>query len=166
MNNHATADNHATAEHALVHLTPLGIAVCKAIARGERQSNWAGDYPSNGDRFIALGALERREGPIPWCHYHVALASGLLIGGAGFHGAPVNETVEIGYGIVASQQGRGYATQAVSLLLQIAERAREVAVVQATTLPTNLGSQRVLEHLGFSRIQDAGEEFVYLKSVE
>ncbi|MGC9154970.1 MAG: GNAT family N-acetyltransferase [Ferrimicrobium sp.] len=161
-----TADNHVTAEHTLVHLTPLSIAHCTAIAAGERQSNWAGDYPSAGDRFIALGTLERPEEPFPWCHYQVLLASGLLIGGAGFHGAPVNETVEIGYGIVGSQRGRGCATQAVALLLQIAQEAREVAVVRATTLPTNRASQRVLEHLNFSRIQDAGEEFVYLKSVE
>ncbi|WP_298212199.1 GNAT family N-acetyltransferase [Ferrimicrobium sp.] len=156
----------ASGNSALVRIAPLRIADCKAIAAGQRQSNWAGDYPSLGDRFIALGTLERPGEPFPWCHYQVLLASGLLIGGAGFHGAPVNETVEIGYGIVGSQRGRGYATQAVALLLQIAQEAQEVAVVRATTLPTNRASQRVLERLGFSCIQNAGAEFVYLKSVE
>jgi RimJ/RimL family protein N-acetyltransferase len=104
--------------------------------------------------------------PAPWCHYHVILESGLIIGGAGFHGPPINETVEIGYGIVGSQRGRGYASQAVAELLRVAEAIDGAAIVRATTAPTNRASQRVLEQMKFSRIQDDGEEFVYLRSVE
>jgi RimJ/RimL family protein N-acetyltransferase len=94
------------------------------------------------------------------------LDSGLIIGGAGFHGPPINETVEIGYGIVGSQRGRGYASQAVAELLHLAEATDAVAIVRATTTPTNRASQRVLERMKFSRIQDEGDEFVYLRSVE
>lgn len=151
---------------ARIQLRPLTVEDCEAVVAGARHPSWAGDYPTDGDRFIAIGTLNRPMPPLPWCHYQVALESGLVIGGAGFHGPPINETVEIGYGIVGSQRGRGYASQAVAELLRIAEESDLVAVVRATTTPTNRASQRVLERIKFSRIQDEGEEFVYLKSVE
>jgi RimJ/RimL family protein N-acetyltransferase len=96
----------------------------------------------------------------------VVLPGGLLIGGAGFHGAPVNEMVEIGYGIVGSQRGRGYASEAVALLVELCEGAPEVGVIRATTTPTNLASQRVLVHNGFQLAGTEAGALVYLRSVE
>jgi ribosomal-protein-alanine N-acetyltransferase len=149
-----------------IHLTPLDIDECRAIIDGRRLAHWASDYPSDGDRFVAHGSANHAETQ-PWCHYHVSLASGLLVGGAGFHGMPVNETVEIGYGIVGSQRGRGYASMAVALLVQLCIAAPEVAVVRATTEPTNLASQHVLAHNGFQRMDTTDDgEIVYLRSVE
>ncbi|WP_276945241.1 GNAT family N-acetyltransferase [Ferrimicrobium acidiphilum] len=159
---HASDHGHRTR----IHLTPLTVADCETVVAGVRQAHWAGDYPTDGDRFIAVGTLNRPMSPPPWCHYHVRLDSGLIIGGAGFHGPPINETLEIGYGIVGSQRGRGYASQAVAELLALAEATDAVAIVRATTTPTNRASQRVLERMKFSRIQDEGDEFVYLRSVE
>ncbi|MCL5973280.1 MAG: GNAT family N-acetyltransferase [Ferrimicrobium sp.] len=148
-----------------IELAPLASRECEALISGHRLAHWAGDYPTDGDRFVARNSLYRSEVP-PWCHYHVVLPGGLLIGGAGFHGAPVNEMVEIGYGIVGSQRGRGYASEAVALLVELCEGAPEVGVIRATTTPTNLASQRVLVHNGFQLAGTEAGALVYLRSVE
>src|SRR5712671_3137266 len=55
------------------------------------------------------------QGPNPWRHgfFIIEKASGEIVGGAGFKGAPDAEgMVEIAYGVVPSLEGRGYATEA------------------------------------------------------
>jgi ribosomal-protein-alanine N-acetyltransferase len=77
-----------------------------------------------------------------------------VVGMGGFKGLPtINGEVEIGYGVVASEQGRGFATEAVKLLLEEAFSTAEIQVVMAHTDPSNRASQRVLEKNGFSRVE-------------
>ena len=54
----------------------------------------------------------------------------------------------IGYSIIQSQWGRGYATEAVGV---IANRTSSLGLrsLQASTVTDNLASQRVLQKLGF-----------------
>lgn len=134
----------------------------KAIVLGIRQEDWAGDYPTRGDRHLAaLLASGHRESE-PWCHYAVRLHSGLVIGGAGFHGPPVNATVEIGYGLAPSQRGRGYAREAVRLLVEAAAASSYVHAVRAVVKPDNVASQRVLEAEGFPRQSAEPDHITYL----
>jgi RimJ/RimL family protein N-acetyltransferase len=58
-------------------------------------------------------------------------------------------SVEIGYGMVPSQQRRGYATKAINLLLQEGFAYQEIQEVVAYTDPLNSASQRVLEKNNF-----------------
>lgn len=53
----------------------------------------------------------------------------------------------IGYVVVASKQGRGYATEALRLILPEA-RAAGLPFVDVTTDPSNKASQRVIEKAG------------------
>jgi len=59
--------------------------------------------------------------------------------------------VEIGYGIASSRRGRGFATAAVAVLLDIIKADSRVRTVAAETAVANSASQRVLEKNGFIR---------------
>lgn len=100
-----------------------------------------------------------------WGHRQVVeRASGLVVGGIGFFGPPRAAEVEIGYGIVPSRQGRGYATEALRAMIAMAWADARVRTVVAGTDPGNVASQRVLGKAGFRRIAGritASGEFRY-----
>jgi RimJ/RimL family protein N-acetyltransferase len=142
----------------------------RAIVAGDAPPGYRcpADYPAVGDRLAAGLFLQRLEAgldPRPFGAFLVVLVSEaeqqtpLVIGGAGFHGG-VDEggRVEVGYGIVASRQGRGYATRALGLLV---ERAREFGAVTviAEAEAENVASRRVLAHCGFSSVKADVERF-------
>ena len=136
----------------------------RAISGGSRLDDWAADYPSAGDVIIA--GLLRDVGPAvadpadqAWGHRQVVeRASGLVVGGIGFFGPPRQSgEVEVGYGVVPSRQGRGYATEALRAMLAMAWADPRVTAVVAGTDPGNAASQRVLEKAGFGRIAGDGE---------
>jgi ribosomal-protein-alanine N-acetyltransferase len=75
-----------------------------------------------------------------------------VVGDIGFIGAPDDSgIVEIGYSIVPSQRGRGYAREAATALVAWAFQQPDIRQVVAGTEPANLASERVLEHVGFER---------------
>jgi [ribosomal protein S5]-alanine N-acetyltransferase len=164
-------------------LRPLPWDSVRAITAGDRLDDWAGDYPSDGDVVIAGllqsadQALGRKAGPLAegdapgqvgadpaeeaWGHRQVVeRASGLVVGGIGFFGPPRGGEVEIGYGIVPSRQGRGYATEALRTMVAMAWADSRVRTVVAGTDPGNVASQRVLGNAGFRQVA-AGSEFRY-----
>jgi RimJ/RimL family protein N-acetyltransferase len=77
----------------------------------------------------------------------------LIVGMCSFKSPPdSNGTVEIGYGVVASQQRRGFATQAVNLLVREGFSRSELQTIVAYTILTNSASGRVLEKNQFIRV--------------
>ena len=117
----------------------------------------------------AIGPVAVPSGAEPgdeaWGHRQVIeRASGLVVGGIGFFGPPLDAEVEIGYGIVPSRQGRGYATEALLAMIAMAWADARVRSVVAGTDPGNVASQRVLAKAGFRRIAGrikASGEFRY-----
>jgi RimJ/RimL family protein N-acetyltransferase len=80
------------------------------------------------------------------------LCQRLIVGMIGFKSPPdSNGSVEIGYGIVPSQQGQGFATQAVDLLVKEGFSQAEIQTIVACTVPMNSASGRVLEKNQFMR---------------
>jgi RimJ/RimL family protein N-acetyltransferase len=79
-----------------------------------------------------------------------------MVGNAGFHGQPgVNapghaHALEIGYGIVPEYRGQGYATEAVTALLQWA-RGEGIDHFVASVAPDNEPSLAIIRKLGFVR---------------
>jgi RimJ/RimL family protein N-acetyltransferase len=141
-------------------LRPIPPEAVKAVVEGRHLANWADDFPAAGDVFIA-GGLHRGEiyqaphsaGEALWGHHHVVeTSSGLVVGGIGFHGPPTDGEVEIGYGIVPTRQGRGYATEAVRRLVSVALTMPGVVAVVASADADNVASQRVLEKAGFELV--------------
>jgi ribosomal-protein-alanine N-acetyltransferase len=62
------------------------------------------------------------------------------------------QSCNIGYWVSRADNGRGHATAAVTEMARIAFGELGLHRLQAGTMPTNLASQRVLEHNGFTRI--------------
>jgi RimJ/RimL family protein N-acetyltransferase len=129
------------------------------------------DYPAVHDRVAAGLFLQRLEAgldPRPFGAFLVVIVSNdadsppLVIGGAGFHGGVDDGgRVEIGYAIVPSHQGRGYATRALGLLI---ERARELGALGlfAEVDAENAASRAVLARCGFIGSNSDVERFELL----
>lgn len=83
----------------------------------------------------------------PWSI--VRKSDGEFIGDIEFKGTAVNGAVEIGYGVEAEYEGRGYATEALRGMCAWAFEQSGVTLVEAETAPDNAASQRVLEKCGF-----------------
>jgi len=101
---------------------------------------------------------EARGGPPdPWV-YGFALAhrdSCVVIGSASFKGPPDQAgMVEIAYGVAPEFEGRGYATEAATALLEFALRTGLVRLVRAHTRPVRNASGRILTKCGFTFVGD------------
>jgi [ribosomal protein S5]-alanine N-acetyltransferase len=147
----------------LLTLVPFTVDVADDILAGRRGSNWAEDYPTDGDLEVAdrmrSGQWTIDANGSPWHPWQIVDDErGIVVGGIGFHGPPDERgSVEIGYGVAATGQGRGIATNAVGLIVELARRFGARTVVAGTD-PGNLASQRVLEKCGFVRTEPEGEE--------
>jgi [ribosomal protein S5]-alanine N-acetyltransferase len=134
------------------------------VGRGVGQAR-AGDAVGPVAGPSGAGPSGAEPGDEAWGHRQVVeRASGLVVGGIGFFGPPLDAEVEIGYGIVPSRQGRGYATEALLAMIAMAWADARVRTVVAGTDPGNVASQRVLEKAGFRRIAGritASGEFRY-----
>ncbi|WP_025350879.1 GNAT family N-acetyltransferase [Nocardia nova] len=135
----------------------------EAVSAGRRVPEWADDFPAEGDRVVA-GLLPRLDSVAVQGHrLIVERDSGLVVGSIGWFWPPADDALEIGYGVVASRRGYGYATEAVRVLTEYAFTATEVDVVFANVEPSNPASVRVAEKAGFGRrIELPGENLVRL----
>ncbi|WP_242454480.1 GNAT family N-acetyltransferase [Bailinhaonella thermotolerans] len=125
-------------------------AEAAAVAAGDRLPGWAPDFPAEGDGVIA-GLLG--ENPAWLGEYGhrliVERATGLVVGSIGLFWPPSGGVVEIGYGVVPSRRGRGYAPEATRALTDHALGAPGVRTVSAGVETANPASVRVLEKAGF-----------------
>jgi RimJ/RimL family protein N-acetyltransferase len=126
------------------------MAEAGAALADTRSPYWAGDFPAEGDRVIAslfdqhpawLGAYGHR--------LIIERDSGLTVGSIGLFWPPSEGVLEIGYGIVTSRRGRGYAPEATQALAGFALTAPDVHTVSANVELSNPPSVRVLEKAGF-----------------
>ena len=88
----------------------------------------------------------------------IELVDGTHIGELCFKGLSKDGSAEIGYGISEDYQGCGYATEAVSALVDWALKQSGVSCVTAETEETNIASQKVLKKAGFVPTGKVGEE--------
>lgn len=79
----------------------------------------------------------------------------VFMGNAGFPGPPDSDGVaEIAYGIAPTYQGKGYATEIATALIDFASRDPRVRTLRAHTLAETNASTRVLEKCGFTKISE------------
>ena len=147
-------------------LHPVDVAEGERIAaRGPgSQDRWAADFPFDGDVLgvtAYLRATAAHGEQRPFGFYRITrTADGQAIGGIGFKGQPTNGSVEIGYGLVPSARGAGYAAEALTALLVLAAD-HGLDRVLADTEHSNIASQRTLERAGFTRRRSDGELSFY-----
>lgn len=102
----------------------------------------------------------------PWLTYWliVHLKTGKPVGFVGFKGFPEDGSAEVGYGIHSEHEGKGYAGEALKLILKWAEKEGKCRKVTATRVDLkNIGSQKVLERNGFKELRrdELGVDYVY-----
>jgi RimJ/RimL family protein N-acetyltransferase len=143
-------------------LHPVDTAEAERIVARQRgpEDSWARDFPFDGDvigvtaflRAVAANGDQR-----PFGHYRITrTADGQAIGGIGFKGQPVNGSVEIGYGLVPSARGNGYAAEAAQAFVALA-RQQGLSCIVADTDEDNIASQRTLERVGFTQTGTNGD---------
>ena len=133
-------------------------------------------YPASKERMEAFIAVqsddvlkaaytEMLEGclayPDQWEWYAIwmiELKDGTHVGEFCFKGLSKDGSAEIGYGIAENYQNCGYATEAVSALVDWALHQPGVTCVTAETEENNIASQRVLKKSGFIPTGETGEE--------
>jgi [ribosomal protein S5]-alanine N-acetyltransferase len=124
------------------------------------------EFPSEGDRgFLGLRLRQMREDERfqTWCP-HAVLLEGRMIGHAGYHGPPgINsahkpDAVEYGYKIFQDHRGRGYATQAAVMLMDLAEQRAGIRHFVLSVSPENDPSLAIVRKLGFVRTGEQIDE--------
>ncbi|WP_406511333.1 GNAT family N-acetyltransferase [Streptomyces sp. NBC_00161] len=117
-----------------------------------RRADWAEDFPSEGDSVIA-GLLDDNPARLGSFGHRLIIErdTGIVVGSIGLFWPPSEGVLELGYGVVASRRGRGYATEATRALAAFALTAPGVHTVTAGVELSNPASVRVLEKAGFER---------------
>lgn len=135
-------------------LHPMTVDEAGRLVAGEppEDARRAPGYPADGDVFAAgrfLDICASTGDPWPFGTFELRLrADGRAIGGLGFHGpADADGGVTIGYGLVPSARGKGYATEALRALLLFA-RAHGATRVKGDADHDNVASQHVMTAAG------------------
>ncbi|MEI2702000.1 MAG: GNAT family N-acetyltransferase [Baekduia sp.] len=150
----------------LRRLTPTEVRTILAGGRLPGGSgNFAPGYPMEGTLLTLAMQSDARSEPSAAVFGHfqiVRLSDRQVIGDIGFHGPP-DELGEatISYGVVPSERGRGYATEAVRALLGWAMEQPEIRVVRAESDVANHASHHVLASAGMRHTLDSGERRVF-----
>jgi [ribosomal protein S5]-alanine N-acetyltransferase len=148
----------------LIELVPMTPEFVAAVLDGRRDEA-AGlldielpeEFPSKGEEgFLGLRLRQMREDDRfqTWCPHAVVLG-GQMIGHAGYHGPPgVNandepDAVEFGYRIFPPYRGRGYATQAARMLMDLAAKRAGIRHFVLSVGPYNEPSLAIVRKLGF-----------------
>lgn len=156
-------ENTGTARVTLHAVTPA--AAANLALGGTGGFTWIDGGPEDGTRIGAsLVAKAAGEGTyVPgWGLYVIArTADNVAVGAMSFHTAPVAGRVEIGYDVVSTARGNGYATEALRFLTARALAEPDVTTVYARTEPTNAASRRVLERAGFRLVARTPRELTY-----
>ncbi|MGP3978590.1 GNAT family N-acetyltransferase [Streptomyces sp. 8N114] len=138
-------------------LRPWTTAEAGAVLGGARSVEWADDFPAEGDRVVA-GLFAQFPAWLGDYGHRLVIErdSGLVVGSVGLFWPPSEGALEIGYGVVGSRRGRGYAAEAARALTEFALTSPDVSTVFADVELSNPASVRVLEKAGF-RCSASGE---------
>ncbi|GGK42411.1 ribosomal-protein-serine acetyltransferase [Deinococcus malanensis] len=110
---------------------------------------WGPSFSEEQALALIRAMRDRQPGQPGWFQFAVATRdSGALIGDIGWRSFEVRHA-EVGFSIMSSMHGKGYAREAVAALLTFAFQRLKVHRVVANTDPRNLPSARLLRRLGF-----------------
>ncbi len=90
-----------------------------------------------------------------------------IVAELGFKGEPDHRgEIEIGYGTMPDQQGKGYMTKAVSAMINWASNRDDVTSILAETHKNNIASIRIVEKNGFEQFKKKQEMLWWRKKVK
>jgi aminoglycoside 6'-N-acetyltransferase len=113
-----------------------------------RYQSWDSMPRAAAESFLRKQAKAHLGVPGRWCQVAIAL-DGELIGDVGICIRDDRGSAEIGFTLARPHQGRGYAWEAVSRLIEMLFDTTPIARVQAVTDTRNLASIKLLGRLGF-----------------
>jgi [ribosomal protein S5]-alanine N-acetyltransferase len=140
-------------------LIPFTYHISKALAMGsvkeveELGLKTNGKWPRQDTMDILpfiLKDFERNGKPTGFEGWMIVLEMNMtIIGDIGFRGTPdENGDVEIGYGIIEEEQGKGYGFEAAKTMVDWAFSQDKVKSIKADCLINNVPSIRILEKVG------------------
>jgi RimJ/RimL family protein N-acetyltransferase len=136
-----------------VSIVPLGLDEARRVlAQTPLPSDtWAPGYPFADELDVLplfIDAFERHGDPAPFGLYAVVRsADGAYVGGIGFFGPPEDGVAELGFGLIESARGRGFAAEALAAAIRVALDNGATSVV-ADALVDNLASHRTMLNAG------------------
>lgn len=145
-------------------LIPFTYNIAKALASGsvkeveelglKTNSKWPRQDTMDVLPFI-IKDFERNGQPTGFEGWMMVLKDNkTIIGDIGFKGTPdENGDVEIGYGIIEDEQGKGYGFEALKSMIDWAFSQDKVRAVKADCLINNAPSIRILEKVGMKEIK-------------
>jgi ribosomal-protein-alanine N-acetyltransferase len=133
-------------------LRPIGSETARALLSGQIPAELvlAPDYPSQ----FSLEVMDLVAGPRSEGLHHfgpffmVRRGDGAVIGEIGALLELATRTAQVGYSVVKSCWGQGYATEAVKALLRELAVRQDVDRIVAETMVTHGASRRVMEKAG------------------
>jgi RimJ/RimL family protein N-acetyltransferase len=136
-----------------LELRPIPVDIARAVLAGRRpdELGWAADYPApSSDEVMQMvtGGGPGPLGPLFVIRRDDDGGPGAVIGEIGC--AVGGHIAVVGYGLVASARGRGYATEALRAVLAAARARGEVRIVVGRTTPDHTASRRVMERSGMT----------------
>ncbi len=139
-------------------LVPVTVSLAHEILSGDVEKLHPGDGWPHADTSTAVSLVLKSPPAEVW----LIRFGRRTIGDCGTHG-PADESgsVEIGYGLAGPYRGRGFATEVVAALTQSLAGRPGVKRVLARTAPDNVASWRVLEKVGFRRLESSPSLFEY-----
>ena len=151
-----TTQEHRPRVRCVIVLRPMSEVAARALTAGEAPPDvtTADDYPTEFS--LGMAPMVGAGSPLgPWLMHR--LEDEVVVGdiGGGFIAPRV---AEIGYAVVRSCWGRGYATAAVSALVDSARRQLGIDQLVGHTPLDRPASGRVLAHCGFVHVGEVDDE--------
>jgi RimJ/RimL family protein N-acetyltransferase len=162
----------ATLEHINAELNDLNLFA--SMLNAEVSPEWPpGEYDKNAQEYFRDLLIKGGEDLTGWLGWYAIKPpeekqTAVLIGAGGYFGPPseIGE-IEIGYSVIPSYQKKGYATEIVRALVDIASKDSLVKRISARTTDSNKASCTVLEKNGFKcSSRDLENNILYEKILE
>jgi len=122
-------------------------------------AEWSNDPEFQGEYFFPIQKSKTETektlepGPFEWREFIIEKKDGTKIGlVTSFYVLhPLGKTLEIGYALVPGERGKGYCTEAATIMVDYLFLTKEATCIQSGTEIKNIASQRVLEKVGFKK---------------
>lgn len=151
----------------IVHLPPEALAALAAgdleaatAAAGRPLSAWLVSDEAIGTWRYRTRQVERTPADLPWVTGVIWDEDrGVVVGKAGFHGAPDGDgMVEVGYAVDPAERRRGYARAALLAMVDRARTDPSVTTLRATVSPDNSASLGLIAELPFVEVGEQWDE--------